>query len=151
MKAKKGQALADVYLMTAKRAKNPKETRSMMTELECKRKIAERLQVEKIADETLVPILLAFMDDETIQKTTDMVEEGYVAIKNAVLKYVNRVVPHAEGDKNVRGLAKMQVDALQESWQDAQGVTWTPNIGNQHDENNQDAQRNPAQEGCTIK
>ena len=81
--------------MTAKRAKNPKGTRTLMTELESKRRIAERLQDSKIADETLVPILLAFMDEETSQKTTDWVEKGYMAIKNAVLKYVNRVVPHA--------------------------------------------------------
>ena len=81
-----------------------------------------------ITGHAVVPILLAFMDDETTQKTTDMVEEGYVAIKNAVLKYVNRVVPHSKIDKSFRGSAKMQVDSIQESWQDAHGVTWTANV-----------------------
>ena len=105
-----------------------------MTELERKRRIAERLQPEKIADDTLVPILLAFMDEETTQKTTDVTEKGYVAFKNAVLKYVNRVVPHAEAENNSRGVAKMQLDAVQTAYTDDGGVTWTPSSGPQQED-----------------
>ena len=44
MQAKKGSALADLYLMASKRAKTPKETRGLLNEFEKRRRLADKLQ-----------------------------------------------------------------------------------------------------------
>ena len=70
----------------------------------------EDLQIscKKTHDEdTLVPILEIIMDEATASKTADLVNPSYVELKNATLKYVNRVVPHAENqDKSARGVGQ---------------------------------------------
>jgi len=100
MQAKKGAALADMYLMSSYRAKTPKETRGLLNELGKRRRNADKLQAEKVDEDTLVPILEIIMDEATASKTADLVNPSYLTLKIAVLKYVNRVVPHAESQEH---------------------------------------------------
>ena len=113
MQAKKGAALADLYLMSSKRANHPKGTRGLLNELEKRRRLADKLQIENVDGNALVHILEIIMGEATASRTASLESPNYVEIRNAVLKYVNRVVPNAEGQENgSRGPAKIQVDAL---------------------------------------
>ena len=53
------------------KAKDPAETRRMVTELITRIKVAEEIIGEKISDAHATSILLAFIDDQSRQKTTD--------------------------------------------------------------------------------
>ena len=67
-------------------AKVPAETRRMVTELTVRIKVAEEIIGEKISDAHAKSILLAFIDDQTRQKTTDYhgTETKYEKLRNEV-------------------------------------------------------------------
>ena len=73
MEAKRIRAVGDVYSMHSWKAKTTTETRSYLTELEKRRRVAVQLKSsdgidETLSDAALIPIMQAFLDEETKSK-----------------------------------------------------------------------------------
>ena len=67
------------------KATSPTQTRSHLTELEKRRRVAVQLKSSDTVDETLsdaalIPIISAFIDGETKSKVTDFFDKDYVTL-----------------------------------------------------------------------
>ena len=127
MDAKRVKAVGDVYSMHAWKVQNPVQTRSYLIELEKRRRTGVKFKSIDIVDQGLIPIISSFIVEETKSKVTDFFDKDYVEFKNAILKYIDRMMPTTEAEKESRGPAKMNMDSVQNTWTDDYGTVWTPN------------------------
>ena len=89
---RQGQALNELQDVTRYRAKDPNETRRLVTELVSKIKVAEEITGEKISDLHARTLLLGLLDETTRQHTTSLHGTGtFIKFKIAVLEFVNNV------------------------------------------------------------
>ena len=103
--AKQGLVLAELSGMITKPAKNPSETRNLVTELERKVKTVEDITGEEVSDGHIKSVLVGILDPMTKQHTAMHHGCKHTAedLKRVVLEFVN----------NVAGVAGMGGDAMQ--------------------------------------
>ena len=102
--AKIGMALAELSGMVMKPAKTPTETRSLITELENKKKVVEEMTEDDIAPMHYKSILLGILDPMTRQHTASI--HGTKDMKKliqTILEFVN-YVQDASGDSPMDGI-----------------------------------------------
>ena len=102
--AMQGRVLNEMSSLTKTKARDPAETRKMVTELITRIRTAEEITGEKISDTHAKSILLGFIDDVTRQKTTDYhgTETRYEKLRTEVLKFTNNMGGD-EGAPNEKG------------------------------------------------
>ena len=91
--AMQGRVLNEMSDLIRIKAKDPAETRRMVTELTTRIRVAEEVIGEKISDAHAKSVLLGFIDEQTRQKTTDYhgTETKYEKLRNEILKFTNNV------------------------------------------------------------
>ena len=102
--------MAEVVNMGSMKANTPEETKSMLTELERRRKEAEDYSKDKVHDSTLRGVLINFMDQRTSDHSAMHHGTGtsYTDLRNHVLKFINNTKTQTSG----RGAAPMNIGAL---------------------------------------
>lgn len=91
---KQGKVMCDVASMAQPVAKTAAETRSKVTELERRVRLAEEVTARKIDDGHKKSILAAFLDPTTRAHTTAYqgIDTSYQALKRVVLEFANNTV-----------------------------------------------------------
>ncbi len=108
---RQGQALLELQDVARHRAKDPTETRRLVTELVSKIKVAEEITGEKVSDLQSRTLLLGILDQTTRQHTTSLHGTGtFTKFKTAVLEFVNNV---SSGTGVKVRATPMEIDAVQ--------------------------------------
>ena len=109
--------------MVNKRAKTPKETRTLMVELEDKAKKMEEITGETIEEGHYKSVIAGMIDLETLKQTAEYQEGGLDKFKRKVMEFVNLVM---SGDG--RGGDSMDIgrieEASKEDWADIEIEEW---------------------------
>ena len=89
--ARQGKVMHELSQMVAKPAKNPAETRSLVTELERRIRVAEEITGDSLGDGHVKSILAAILDPTTRAHTSAYqgTATGYHDLKRVVLEFAN--------------------------------------------------------------
>ena len=103
--AKQGKAMADVGNMVTKPAKNPAETRTLISELERRVRLAEDITGRTLDDNHKKSVLAGVLDPTTKLHTSMHmgVSTSYHELKRVVLEFANNVSVRADPDAMVIG------------------------------------------------
>ena len=139
-----GRVLNEMSSLTKTKARDPAETRKMVTELTTRIRIAEEIIGEKISDTHAKSILLGFIDDVTRQKTTDYhgTETRYEKLRTEVLKFTNNMGGDEGASNERKGPTPMQVGQFGQPTTDqgfnqpgaAEHQHWSGGFGNAHED-----------------
>ena len=120
--AKQGKAVCDVTSMVAKPAKSVAETRTLVTELERRVRVAEDI-IGKAMDEVHVKAILASVLDGTTRAHTSQfqgVSTSYEEFKRAVLEFCNNNILNKGVDPDAMLIGKVCEDGWQNDCQGEQ-------------------------------
>merc|ERR1711911_283032 len=121
--AKQGMVMNDLLAMVQKPAKNPAETRSLITELDKRVKTAEEITGTALDGNMVKSVLVAVLDPTTRQHTA--MHHGLATslqdLRQVVLEFANNVTP-AKGDSSA-----MQIGRVGETETAEHGEQWGPN------------------------
>ena len=92
--ARQGKVMCDLSQMVAKPAKNPAETRTLVSELERRIRVAEDITGDALGDGHIKSILASILDPTTRAHTSAFqgVSSSYQELKRAVLEFANNTV-----------------------------------------------------------
>ena len=92
--ARQGKVMCDLSQMVTKPAKSPSETRTLVTELERRIRVAEDITGDTVGDSHLKSILASILDPTTRAHTSAYqgVSTGYQELKRAVLEFANNTI-----------------------------------------------------------
>ena len=98
--ARQGKVMCDLTQMVARPAKSPSETRTLVTELERRVRIAEDVTGESLGDSHLKSILASILDPTTRAHTSTFqgISTGYQELKRAVLEFTNNNIVNTKVD-----------------------------------------------------
>lgn len=98
--ARQGKVMCDLTQMVARPAKSPSETRTLVTELERRVRIAEDVTGESLGDSHLKSILASILDPTTRAHTSTFqgIGTGYQELKRAVLEFTNNNIVNTKTD-----------------------------------------------------
>ena len=110
--AKQGKVMCDVSGMVAKPAKSPAETRSLVTELERRVRVAEEVTGTALNDGHVKSILASFLDNTTRAHTSQYqgTNSSYADLKRAVLEFCNNNIA-VKTDPDAMAIGRIEAEA----------------------------------------
>ena len=110
--AKQGKVMCDVSGMVAKPAKSPAETRSLVTELERRVRVAEEVTGTALNDGHIKSILASFLDNTTRAHTSQYqgTNSSYADLKRAVLEFCNNNIA-VKADPDAMAIGRIEAEA----------------------------------------
>ena len=121
----------DVSSMVKTKAKNVHETRTMVTELVNRMKIAEEITGDTVHDTHSKSILLGFIDDLSRQSSIDLHghETSFLDLKNGIIKFAN----NATNSTSSSSSTPMVIGAVTAADGDAQAQELYPYVHSAHE------------------
>ena len=121
--ARQGRVMCDLSQMVSKPAKTPAETRTLVTELERRIRIAEDITGDSLGDGHIKSILASILDPTTRAHTSAYqgVSTTYQELKRAVLEFANNTVANradAPEPMNIGKCSESQEHQRQPMWAD---------------------------------
>ena len=119
--ARQGKVMCDLSQMVVKPAKSPAETRTLVTELERRIRIAEDVTGNVLSDSHIKAILASILDPTTRAHTSahQGVQSSYQDLKRAVLEFANNNVASRHDGPEPMQIGKCCEDPEPPTWADA--------------------------------